>query len=99
MATHGEFALLISAATQAIARSLNDGDLAGYDAVWVDQTIIKHLAHAHDHIDNLAMLLTQDDPALRPRAAQELDHAIARLLMMRANWSKQEMLVSGALDS
>ena len=94
MASHGEFASLMSAALMSVNRAFSDGDEKGYDHKWADLPPSKHLEHGLEHIR--AVL---DTPFVIDIDDINLDHAIWRLIAAKAVLLRKQMMTAGDLDS
>lgn len=88
MAHHTELAELAHTAIEAISQTLLDGDEKGYDGDWCkpEWTDLRHAEHALDHTTDLYDDLDKgNEPNL-----SDINHAITRLAMLRANILRRE---------
>lgn len=88
MAHHTELAELVHAAIEAISQTLLDGDEKGYVGAWrqPEWTDIHHIDHAFRHVDDLYNQINDTTIA----RLENLNHAITRLAMLRANILRRE---------
>lgn len=89
MAAHSEHALLISAANYALMRALDDGDVKGYKSDWLNTVSrLEHARHALAHTE--ATLGDSFNDSFGDEA--DLDHAIFRLVAIKALLIQQRMI-------
>ena len=89
MASHRELALLLSAANFALLRSLDDGDEKDYNGEWLNSvSMLDHAQHAHMHIDEVIACAIRHSFGIE----EDLDHAIFRLVAIKALLIQQRMI-------